>query len=255
MLWVDLHMGNILLRMPSVLDALSIQQLYDKYGEPELEPIIRSDGQPLPPGVPSYAVVPVWMGESSEDIPLAHANILLGDWGEAFAPSKESRYASHTPLSIRPPEVRFESGTALSFSSDIWTLACTIWSILGSRPIFEGFLATQDDITGEQVDALGKLPSAWWSKWEGRHQKFTEAGSPIEGRSVQCLKERYEYSLQHLRRRKGMPLYSQEEGAAILAMIRSMLSFLPSDRPSAPQVLELEWMTKWALPEYDKIKG
>ncbi|EER38819.1 protein kinase [Histoplasma capsulatum var. duboisii H88] len=41
---------------------------------------------------------------------------------------------------------------------------------------------------------------------------------------------------------------------ALLAMLRPMLSVSPENRSSAQQVLESEWMVKWAIPEYEKIR-
>lgn len=67
----------------------------------------------------------------------------------------------------------------LSFPSDIWSMACTIWTIIAQCPLFEGFLASEDDMTCEHVDALGILPPEWWMKWEGRRNKFSEDGTPI----------------------------------------------------------------------------
>lgn len=49
---------------------------------------------------------------------------------------------------------------------------------IGQRPLFEGFLATKDDIICEQVDALGILPHEWWTKWDARQEKFHEDGKP-----------------------------------------------------------------------------
>ncbi|KAJ5955962.1 hypothetical protein N7501_010241 [Penicillium viridicatum] len=98
----DIHLGNILLKVPPNFDLLSVDKLYEKYGAPELEPVVRLDGNPdsnpLPPGVPSHAITPIWLGEASEKITLAEARILLTDFGEAFSPPNESRYESRTPL-------------------------------------------------------------------------------------------------------------------------------------------------------------
>ncbi|OKP11832.1 hypothetical protein PENSUB_2698 [Penicillium subrubescens] len=100
--------------------------------------------------------LPIWLGEASEKIALPEARIILSDFGEAFSPAQETRYDSHTPLLIRPPEARFEPNKPLTFSSDIWTLACTIWDIIAQRPLFEGFLTNEDDMTCQQIDAFGK---------------------------------------------------------------------------------------------------
>ncbi|KAI9837121.1 MAG: hypothetical protein M1819_000772 [Sarea resinae] len=249
----DLHLGNVLLHLPSGLDHLSEEQLYDKFGAPEPEPVVRLDGKPLSPNVPSHAISPVWLGKSSENVVLSDARLLLVDYGVAFRPSEESRFQSYTPLDIRPPEARFEPTTPLSFASDIWSLACTVWAILGQRSLFDSLLATQDDITCEHVDALGCLPLEWWERWGARLGKFTNAGQPVEGRSVWSWDQRFEDSIQEPRLSKGMAPLDEKEKDAFFAMTRWMLAFRPSDRPTAKQVLQTAWMRDWALPEYAKI--
>ncbi len=227
--------------------------MYEKYGAPDLEPIIRLDGKPLPLGVPSRAVVPVWLGEPSEEVTLPEAEVLLSDFGEAFSPSQDVRYESHTPISIRPPETRFAPKQPLSFSTDIWTLACAIWAISGQRPLFDGTLATEDDITYEQVQALGMLPPEWWEQWDAGRHWFTKAGEPVENRPVRSWEDRFEYSIQKPRRDEGLTAFDPEEKSAICAMLRSMFSFRPEDRPTAQQILKSDWMVRWALPAYSKI--
>ncbi|KAJ5963344.1 uncharacterized protein N7479_003220 [Penicillium vulpinum] len=250
----DLHDGNILLWLPFDLNQLSVEELYKNYGEPEFEAIRRFDGQPLPPNMPSQAVLPIWLGEPSDKLKLPEAKILLKDFGEAFSPTKQQKFESHTPLVGRPPEARFEPHKPLSFLSDIWSLGCTLWNIIGQSSLFDGMFATEDSITCEQVDALGILPPEWWYKWEGRHSRFTEDGKPINRAPYRSWEFRFEQDIQEPRQREGMPRIEPAERDAIFKMLKSMLKFRPEDRPSAKQILECEWMVNWALPEYEKIR-
>lgn len=57
----DIHLGNILIHLPTSLDKLSVQEFYEQFGEPYTEPVVRLDGQPLPPGVPACRTMPVWL--------------------------------------------------------------------------------------------------------------------------------------------------------------------------------------------------
>lgn len=112
-------------------------------------------------------------------------------------------------------------------------------------------------MTCQQVDALGLLPTEWWEKWEARRDKFTEHGEPINrsGSQNQSWEDLFETSVQRPRIKEGMPPFESSERDALFSMLRSMLSFRPENRPSAQQVLESEWMVKWALPEYEKIRS
>lgn len=133
-------MGNILFRLSKATNALSVDQLYEQYGQPECEPIVRFDKCPLPQGVPTRNVVPVWMGKGSDNIILDEVGILFIDFGEPFLPSITSRYDSKTPMLLAPPEIYFEPSKPVSFPIDIWSLACTVYNIIGGRPPFEGFV-------------------------------------------------------------------------------------------------------------------
>jgi serine/threonine-protein kinase SRPK3 len=165
-----LHLGNVLLTLPTSFHDTSDEQLHAHYGAPETESVIRLDGDLISPGVPSYGIYPLWLGEPSEEITLSSANIWLMDFGEAFSPSVETRYDTFTPISVRPPELLFHSrGNPVSFSSDVWSLGCAFWKILGQRPLFEAPYEDRDIIICEQVDAMGSsVPSQWWSEWKAR---------------------------------------------------------------------------------------
>ncbi|KAH8427676.1 uncharacterized protein LDX57_005386 [Aspergillus melleus] len=250
----DLHLGNVLLRLPTEFDTLSIEELYGKYGAPSSEPVVRQDGKPLGHNIPHEAILPLWLGKPSEKMTSPEASILLSDFGEAFLASTEDRYESHAPIAFAPPEAVFEPNKPLSFPSDIWTLACSIWSILGQRPLFEEILATQDDITAEQIDVLGGLPLEWWNQWQGRHEYFDEDGKSRSDRHIRSWEDRFESHIQRPRLEAGIPCVGSEEKTAILDMLRSMLSFRPEMRATARDILECEWMIKWAQPEFKESK-
>lgn len=62
----------------------------------------------------------------------------LSNFGELFNPHETLRFSSKTLPLLQPPETRF-SDNPLSFASDVWSLACTIWEIFGQRPLFDAF--------------------------------------------------------------------------------------------------------------------
>src|SRR5699024_2619008 len=113
----DLHTGNIMLRLPNSMDELPPEQLYEKYGRPSIEPIVRLDGKPLPSGVPTHGVVPIWLGKESELVTLTEAKIFLTDFGESFLPTMTQRQYSNTPDNLVPPEIHFLPCEPVSFSS------------------------------------------------------------------------------------------------------------------------------------------
>lgn len=258
----DLHFGNILLKLPSSLNNLSVSELYTKFGEPDPEPIVRLNAQNQPDtsspkleaGVPSHAIPPIWLGIASDALPLNEAQILLTDFGTAFRPSEKSRFESYTPLIIRPPEAYFEPTTPLSFPSDIWSLACVIFELFAHRSLIDGyFLPTQDDITAQQVHLQGPMPDEWWGKFENREEWFDEDGtSRSKEGDVWGWDKTFDKWVQEPRADRGMEVIGQEERLALLEMLQSMLTWRPSERPGIDEVLETTWMKRWGLPAYEE---
>lgn len=248
---LDLHAGNVLLCLPNAIHNVSLDQLYEKYGQPSSKPIVRLDDKPLGEGVPAHGVLPIWLGTRSETIFPSEAGILLTDFGESYLPSITSRTYCSTPPALVPPEVHLSPGGLLSFPADIWTLACTIWSIIGHRQLFEAWIPTSDDMIKEYVDALGKLPSELWLKWEARTRWFDEKGVRTS-QDPRPLIDRYEYCIQEPRRESGMEEVGSEEKAALLEMLRAMLVYNPQERPVAKDLGEFKWMKEWAVPELER---
>ena len=110
-------------------------------------------------------------------------------------------------------------------------------------------------MTCEHVDTLGILPPEWWVRWEARQHKFTEDGKPINRTYFRSWDDRYQDSVEQPRREKGILSFDARERDAIFDILRQMLSFRPEDRPTTKQILESEWMVKWALPVYSKIQN
>ncbi|RAL01381.1 kinase domain-containing protein, partial [Aspergillus ibericus CBS 121593] len=255
----DIHLGNILVQLPKAIDGLSTSELYQRYGEPESEAVVRIDGKALPSGVPARVFFPTWFGVRSDEFALGEEKVILCDFGESFNPHKLTRYSSKTLPLLQPPEARF-SEEPLSFASDIWTLACTIWEIFGQRPLFETFFPTRDRVTMEQVQVLGILPPEWWKKWDRRLEWFDEDGElsmkpgmPRRHDGVRRTWDmRFSHGIQQPRAEAGLDTVTDEEKRVFDSMLRSMLKFRPEERATAQQVLESEWMNSWGVPALEQ---
>ncbi|GKZ64950.1 hypothetical protein AnigIFM63309_000378 [Aspergillus niger] len=213
-------------------------------------------GKPLPPNVPTKAVKPLFLGKYAETLTLADVRPLLSDFGEAFAPASEVRLGKdcHTPPAFRAPEARFDPQGPLTYSSDVWSLATAIWEIVGMKPIFSTDIVPDDEIVAQHMDVLGPMPQEWWQRWEGRSKFFTEDGRPTEAyleNRWPPFEESFEIDIQKWRR-KWRGAIEEEEKAVFLDVIRRMLAFRSEERPTAEDVLESEWMIKWALPDYEQ---
>ncbi|KAM0237922.1 hypothetical protein ACHAP5_008821 [Fusarium lateritium] len=253
----DLHLGNLLLRLPNSLNSLTVEQLYAKFGAPDPEPITSVKGVPIPTsGVPSHAFPPVWLGIPSDELSLDEARLLLSDFGVTFRPDDESRFQSNAPLVVRPPESYFEPNTSLTLGSDIWSLGCLIFELLAHRSLIDGIIAPQDDITAQQVHLQGLLPPEWWNNWTERSKWFDAAGRPLsKERDIWSWDRRFEQWIQEPRQSLGMDSMGEEEKAAFLELLKWMLDWKPADWPTAQQVLDSIWIRDWALPAYTKGRG
>ncbi|KAJ5580245.1 uncharacterized protein N7459_006230 [Penicillium hispanicum] len=238
------HGGNVLVQFAEAIDHSTTPELYERFGAPEPEAVVRLDGQPLTDGVPSHVFVPGWFGD------------LLGDFGESFNPQKTARFSSKTLPLLQPPEARF-SDAPLSFASDIWTLACTVWEIFGQRPLFEAYFPTPDRVTAEQVEVLGLLPSEWWEKWSQRADWFNEEGelSKRPNSMRRAWEQRFSDSIQEPRAKTGLKTVTKDERNAFEAMMRSMLAFRPGERATAQQLMHSEWMKGWGQPAQERSWG
>lgn len=158
-----------MVKLPSTFDDLSVDQFREKFGKPDLVPVTRVDGGPLPPNAPAQAVLPLYLGKKAKDFTLADARgLVLSDFGEAFAPATEKRLGEHCniPLGSKAPEALFEPDKPLAYPSDVWSLGAAIWEGLGMKCIFSGSEG-EDEVVAEQIDVLGpeQFPPRWREQW------------------------------------------------------------------------------------------
>ncbi|EFE33760.1 uncharacterized protein ARB_07225 [Trichophyton benhamiae CBS 112371] len=239
----DIHGGNILLRLPEDIRQITdATTLYQRFGEPITKPVVRVDRQPLDVGVPTHVYWPIRLSVRSDKIMDSHLPIMLSDFTSSYYPSQTRQMISRTLPHIVPPEAfsidEHKKEESLCFPSEIWTLACTVFDILGGGGLFS-----------DQASALGKFPEPWWSRWEERAEFFTEDGVSIEfPNSGDSLEDRYDWFVTAARRRYKMEYPDEEEKKAFLQMIGPMLRYFPGERASIRDVVNSEWMQKWALP-------
>ncbi|KAI0106079.1 kinase-like protein [Daldinia grandis] len=257
----NLHLGNILLRFPSsAFQDLSDQQLYDRYGQPYCDPITPIEGAERPPNLPSYGVVPTWLGNKTEQtVSLQDAWIWIVDLGQAFAPPAELGDGTSLCLEYCAPEFLFDpENSKVSFSSDIFSLGVCMWNLLSPTNLFTSFLGIDSEIMADHADLFGPsgMPSSWWDEWEGRSEYYTETRDPVPGhaKDVQSWDFKFKTRIQDAREEEGYPQVSTGEKGAIYDTLRLMLALNPEARYTAAQVLESKWMTEWVLPEYRRAK-
>jgi len=257
----DVHTGNILLRLPKDMRQLTIEELYDKIGRPITEVLTRKDGRATSPNVPTEVVWPAQFEVNTIDVSRTHhLPAMLSDFGESFEPSVTKRDYAHTRPTLIPPESFFseaESST-ISFSSEIWTLACTIIEIMGGGAPFDTW-ADVDAIISEHVMVLGKLPDRWWNKWSARNQYFNDDATiylPEDRVLYDNIEKRYEYCVVKPRSRHGEDVPGDKERRAFIEMLSTMLVLDPTRRATIHEIAECEWMqmsSGWSIGNHDDV--
>lgn len=193
--------------------------------------------------------------ERINKIPLSDAHIIVTDFGESYHPLQESRIVCCAPVHYRPPESKFEPTKPKSFPSDIWTLACTLWATISHGDLFDTVFPTENSATWLHVEALGKLPDEWWGAWDARSKYFTENGEPVQPDGpTWTLDRQFEKGIQESRGRRKMETMGSDEKVALLAMLRQMLVFRPEQRCNIDEVLGSEWVTRYAMPDYEEMR-
>ena len=101
---------------------MSTKDILEVLGEPEFEPLIRKDGQPLAPGLPKQLVKKAewetWIDEDEEGVRLI-------DFGETFPQdNKPDKLAQ--PSNLRAPEKIFVGKDEFDHTVDLWCAGCTV---------------------------------------------------------------------------------------------------------------------------------
>ncbi|WEW58159.1 hypothetical protein PRK78_003627 [Emydomyces testavorans] len=245
----DLHLNNVLFRSLDAHENYTVRQLYQMLGEPEK---IKIDGLakcPTAERPPKYCLWPAVEPQPSADV--LDAQVIIADFGHASLQNEEVKRKRRSILS--PPETFFDE--PLGPAVDIWTLGCNFYEILGENPLFFSLFGDQNEVIAEMMSTLGPFPKRWWNSWEKRGDYYSENGSRLEKshctRPPRSLNER----LRTMGRGEDPVTceFSQEEVASIENLLRSMLTYEPSERSTAKDALQSEWMMRWALPALKQV--
>lgn len=249
----DIHPRSIELRIPAAFEKMTTKQLYRRYGEPTRHQVQRCDRKTLPNGVPATVTAPISLREPAESFTIADARLLLSNPGSSspLATASHSGPPCSLPLQYRPLENILEPETQLSSPLDIWSLAATIWEVVGRQSLLSGQITAADDFLAAFVEVLGPLKPKWRAKGSGRGAYFDDCGNRIAGRQPpRTLEQAFVEDVQRFRHGRGLGDFGNDEARAFIEMMRGMLRFRPEERLTAKEVLQSEWMVRWARVDY-----
>ncbi|XHG09836.1 hypothetical protein AWENTII_012874 [Aspergillus wentii] len=235
---------NVLVRMTG-LDGLSEEKVIEILGEPIKSEVTTYSGQPLPGTARKYLVDSIDFYDL--DPQFLTDQIYVIDFGESFDLSHPPKTLG-TPRSYCAPELLL--GEPPSIASDLWALACTLFTIRMGRKIIDLFDNEPDDYLYFLVLMLGPLPEPWWSTtWEGCRDWFQDEPDS-EWRAVQKdLTPVKEIRAVEDLLKLGVEVegeirdISQEEVKVLGDLLRQLTRFRPEERLSIKGVQEHEWFS------------
>ncbi|KFY43350.1 hypothetical protein V495_04012 [Pseudogymnoascus sp. VKM F-4514 (FW-929)] len=246
------HTRNFLLRGPN-LDSLSPDELYSRY-RLDKAPITRVDGAAVEPRAPPYAVYPIYMKMHADK--LVDPIVRISDYGTSFVVATEHSPKLHTPPLYIPPEDFFNQ--PITQAADIWTLAISLYEVLSERPLFETYAWDRDDIVAEMVSTLGMPPARWWDAWEIRKEFFEEDGSwvrNIKRARMASFRPLHQCLWDMGRGETSEACQWDVEGGEMRALeelLRGMMTFEPTEKLTAEQLMRSEYMVNWAMPAWER---
>jgi len=122
---------------------------------------------------------------------------------------------------------------------------------LGGGAPFDTWSDT-DAIISEHVMVLGEPFDPWWAKWTARTQYFNDDATvylPENRRLDDSIEKRYEYCITQPRLRYEEEDPEKQERRAFVEMLSRMLVFDPTKRATIDQIVQCEWMRRWANPD------
>lgn len=209
----DLTTSNVLLELGG-FDSLRQDQVLEILGEPIGEIVKPYHGKKLGSGAPEIIYQAANMMKLNK---LFTGNIVIIDFGEAFFLDTPPEHAG-IPAQFCSPELEFLNQNGMP--ADVWALACTIFEMRTSEPLFE---STPEDM----VRRLGYFPKeflevkkeyTWLKDMERNGKELREVVGDISG-------------------------ISEEEKSAFYDLLRHVLTYDIGERLTVEEMLRHQWFS------------
>ena len=223
---LDLHPSNIVFTN-TTRSSLSDADFLESLGKPEIGSVTASCGYSLTPSVPNYLVLPTSFPSLVPDPKNCHVKIV--DFGEAFLDGQQRRI--HCPLVFRAPEIVLT--TQWDLQADIWTLGCTIFSLIVGYPCFDSFFPDKDNLIRNWIATFGELPIEW--------RKFTPPKGATEDLEIPPMTITEWLHETYYDDDEKSPHFSKKDVEATGALLSSMMQYRPADRPRASELQNHSW--------------
>ncbi|KAI5365904.1 putative protein kinase [Septoria linicola] len=224
----DLNPGNLLVALSSHAKH-DVASLVQKPEEGEISPPVRRKDGKVDKWAPRYLCINRPL-ESLVDLS-GPVHVKISDLGAAFKgdnPPDTDKLV--TPEGLRAPEIIL--GGKIAQAVDVWTFGCLMFEFITGDALFPvssygetSKAETDDEHLLQMIDALGQLPPKMFAQWPQISDVEIYRGQSLE----QMLEE------------QKPEWMSGGEVEQVLAILRRLLQYESSLRPSAAELLEDDW--------------
>ncbi|CAJ0553206.1 Ff.00g117180.m01.CDS01 [Fusarium sp. VM40] len=243
----DFHPGNMLFSLTDIngYEEDVLRQVENVESQSTSPPVVRRDGK-QDKWAPRYLCIAQPLGSFAS--PVDEFRIKLSDMGGAYYFNNPPEEPT-TPAGLRAPELVLKG--EVNPSLDIWSFGCLVFELTTGQPLFcvprlYSEAEQKEDHLLSLQERLGPLPDDLYCLWETSSQYYTpdrklynyqlggvpEGEEPLEIPEQLSMEEAFDQT---------KPELDKEEAQKVKNLVRWILHYDPSKRPSADEILQDPW--------------
>ncbi|OIW27961.1 kinase domain-containing protein [Coniochaeta ligniaria NRRL 30616] len=228
---IYLTTSNVVFELSDV-QSMSPASLYQLLGSIEAEDLKLPNGSYSPHRPKRVIQTPDFSGLDYSSLSV----VRIVDFGEAFFTERPPQSLG-APIDSFPPELCF--GYPPSTKSDVWQLACVLYTVHAKVPMFPTFFRIFGILVGTVVGYLGPLPQQWKGRFMFDEYGYQEPGKvPNETDPAWWFEDKHSDKSIDSRLSQKAPHLSARQRGEYVRLLHDMVAYEPEQRLSATDVVE-----------------